>query len=327
MSSLYKDNYEDARHKLNYRIINHILSKKSRQSARRYASLMDWTSVLNSPNGHGVSNIITFQMLQATRVWINGNGILKAGLFVPRKDAVDQQEDKEVEREKKEASLRKNTLQLSTTPNKQTKRLKRSIKRTPVKSLAKITISPPKTNPPWSAYLHYTNIHDIPKTWREEVESEELIDLQQGMYLLAAFMYSQFKICNQPYLLFCKHLQLIGSKPAILALRVKQLWNIRVDHFCLLEVVRNNREWFKEDLLFLIDSVKTETPEKASCFGALVRQTEEERTASSGALYCGSTSSLSALEDQYQELTFIIYIPASKWTFPQKVIRSSKRLK
>ncbi len=41
VSSLYKDNYEDARHELNYRIINRILSKKSWQSARRYASLMD----------------------------------------------------------------------------------------------------------------------------------------------------------------------------------------------------------------------------------------------------------------------------------------------
>ncbi len=111
VSSLYKDNYEDARHKLNYRIINHILSKKSRQSARRYASLMDWTSVLNSPNCHGIPSVITFQMLQATSVWIDSDGILKAGLFVPRKDVVNQQEDEEVEREKEEALLRKNTSQ------------------------------------------------------------------------------------------------------------------------------------------------------------------------------------------------------------------------
>ncbi len=147
------------------------------------------------------------------------------------------------------------------------------------------------------------------------------------MYLLVAFIYSQFKICNRHYILLCKRLQLIRSKPAILVLRVKQLWDARIDHLCLLEVVRNNREWFKEDLLFSIDSPKTETPEKASCSGALVRQTEEKKTTSSGALYHGSTSLPSALEDQYQEPTFIVHIPASKRTLPQKVSRLSKRLK
>ncbi len=223
MSFLYKDNYEDARHELNYCIINHILSKKSRQSARHYTSLMDWTSVLNSPNHHGVPSIIMFQMLQAARIWIDGDGILKAGLSVPRKDAIDQQEDEEVEREKEEASSRKNTSQLSTAPNDEIKRLKRSTKSTPVDSSAKITISLPKTTPPWSACLHCTNGHNISEAWHEEVESEEPIDLKQGIYLLAAFMYSQFKVCNQHYLLFCKRLPLIGLKPAILALRVKQL--------------------------------------------------------------------------------------------------------
>ncbi len=206
VSSLYKDNYENARHELNHRIINYILSKKSRQSAPHYASLMDWTSVLNSPNCHRVPSVITFQILQAARVYINGDGILKAGLSVPRKDAVDQQEDEEVEREKKKTSLRKNTSQSSTAPKNKIKRLKRSTKSTPVESSAKITIPPPKTNPPWSACLHCTNVHDIPVTWREEVESEEPIDLQQGMYLLAAFMYSQFKVCDRHYLLLCKRL-------------------------------------------------------------------------------------------------------------------------
>ncbi len=56
-------------------------------------------------------------MLQAARVWIDGDGILKAGLFVPRKDAVDQQEDEKVEGEKEEVSSRKNMSQLSTALN------------------------------------------------------------------------------------------------------------------------------------------------------------------------------------------------------------------
>ncbi len=116
-------------------------------------------------------------MLQAARIWIDGDGILKAGLSVPRKDAVDQQEDEKVEREKEKASLHKNTSQLSTAPNEQIKRLKRSTKSTPVECLAKITIPLPKTNPPWSAYLHCTNVYDIPETWHEKVESKEPIDL------------------------------------------------------------------------------------------------------------------------------------------------------
>lgn len=81
----------------------------------------------------------------------------------------------------------------------------------------------PKTNPPYSTYLHYTNINDILETWREKVKFEELIDLQQGIYLLAALMYSQFKVCDWHYLFFYKRLQLIGLKPTILALYIKQL--------------------------------------------------------------------------------------------------------
>lgn len=53
-----------------------------------------------------------------------------------------------------------------------------------------------KTNPPCSTCLYYTNINDILETWHEEVKFEEPIDLQQGIYLLAALMYSQFKVCD-----------------------------------------------------------------------------------------------------------------------------------
>lgn len=59
-------------------------------------------------------------------------------------------------------------------------------------------------------------------------------------------MYSKFKVCERHYLILCKRLQPIETKPAILALRVKQLWDARADHLNLLEVVRNNWEWFKE---------------------------------------------------------------------------------
>lgn len=133
---------------------------------------------------------------------------------------------------------------------KQIKYLKRLPKSTPVKSLTKIIILPPKTNPPRSACLHCINVNDISETWREKVEFEEPIYLYQRMYLLVKFMYSQFKVYNQYYLLLYKCLQLIKSKSAILALCVKQLWNAKVDHLCLFKVVWNNQKWFKKDYCF-----------------------------------------------------------------------------
>lgn len=41
----------------------------------------------------------------------------------------------------------------------------------------------PKKNPPWANCRHCSNVNDIPEAWREEVESEERIDLLQEMYL------------------------------------------------------------------------------------------------------------------------------------------------
>lgn len=40
-------------------------------------------------------------MLQATRVWIDSDDILKAGLFVSKKDAVNEQKEKKIEEENK----------------------------------------------------------------------------------------------------------------------------------------------------------------------------------------------------------------------------------
>lgn len=86
---------------------------------------------------------------------------------------------------------------------------------------------------------------------------------------------------------------------AILNLYMKQLWNARVHYLCLLEVIWNSREWFKEDLLFLIDLVETAIHEKVRCSGALICKLEEKKILSSNALYCESTSLLFVLEDHY----------------------------
>lgn len=48
--TVFKNRYTEARTALNSVIIEPILSKKNRQSCRRYASLIDWTAVLNRCN-------------------------------------------------------------------------------------------------------------------------------------------------------------------------------------------------------------------------------------------------------------------------------------
>lgn len=87
--SLYKDSYEAIRYELNYHIIHHILSKNSQQSAHYHAFLIDCISVLNLPNCHKVQMVIMFQILQAMRVWIDDNGILRAELSVSKNDTVN----------------------------------------------------------------------------------------------------------------------------------------------------------------------------------------------------------------------------------------------
>ncbi len=326
VSSMFKGEYDDARNELNYCILQRILAKKSRQSTRRYASLMDWTNVLNSSNRHGPASIITFQMLKEARVWIGRDGILKAGFSVDSEGAVDESEGVEEGEEEGEEEEKPKPDTVTKGKKKRSKRSKGSIKTNPAERSTTVTIPSPKKNPPWANCRHCTNFNDIPETWREEVECEEPIDLLQGMYLLAAFTFSRFKICDRHYLLLCKRLQLVGTKPAVLAVRVKQLWNARADHLSLLEVVRNNRKWFKGDLLFSIASTQT-TEKEARCSGALVPETEQERVRSSGALGRETTPSPSVLGDQYKEPALIVQVPTRKRTLLSKSSRSSKRLK
>lgn len=109
---------------------------------------------------------------------------------------------------------------------------------------------------------------------------------------MAAFVFSKFKICDRHYLLLCKCLQLIGKKPAIVAIYMKQLQDIESDHLSLLKVVQNNQEWFVDDLLFSIVSTNTMKGD-GICYRVLVADM-------AGALGQKSTS-LSVLGDQYKE--------------------------
>lgn len=171
------------------------------------------------------------------------------------------------------------------------------------------------------------------------MECKEPINLQQGMYLLAVFTYSQFKICNRHFLILYKRLQLVRTKLAILAICVRQFWNARANHLSLLEVVQNNQKQFKKDLLFLIDLAETTKAkssgglvpkpeqERATCFGVLAPETEQGRVTSSVILGHETIPSPSILGDQYHAPTFIVKVLTKKRTFPPKSTLLSKQLK
>lgn len=90
---MFKDRYEEAREELSYVVIQRILANKTRQSNRRYANLMDWTTFYNTSHRHGPANEITFQMPQEARVWIGPGGVLTAGYFADGKDGTEQPEE------------------------------------------------------------------------------------------------------------------------------------------------------------------------------------------------------------------------------------------
>lgn len=77
----YKDRYMDARTLVNYIIIERILSKKNKQSGRRVASLIDWTTLFNSAVSSESPPPISEVLLEKARVRIGDFGILRAGPY------------------------------------------------------------------------------------------------------------------------------------------------------------------------------------------------------------------------------------------------------
>lgn len=134
-------------------------------------------------------------MLKAARVWIGDDGILKSGFLDGRKGIVEEEEEEE-DGEEEDCPSRNKTSKLTIVKKSKNKRLKGSTKSNLAERSTTITIPSLKKKLRWLAYRHCTNVDDIPETWYEEVECEEPINLQQGMYLLAAFTHSQFKVCD-----------------------------------------------------------------------------------------------------------------------------------
>ncbi len=91
------------------------------------------------------------------------------------------------------------------------------------------------------------------------------------MCLLSVFMYSQqqFRPCDTHYLKLCERLQMLGSKPAIMSIRVNKLLKARSSFLSLLQFVQNNREWFSPTRVFASGTATDFDLPKASCVGAL----------------------------------------------------------
>lgn len=176
VSSMYKSNYEDAQYELNFCIIQCILSKKTRQSSRHYASLIEWTLVLNTSNRHGPSNVIMFSILKAAKIWIGSDKILKAG-FPDGREGTVEGEEKEKHGEEEDCLSYNKTSKLTIVKKRKNKYSKSSTKNNPAERLTTIMIFSPKKKLRWSAYCHCTNVDDIPKTWREKLKCKELINL------------------------------------------------------------------------------------------------------------------------------------------------------
>lgn len=61
---------------------------------------MNQTYVLNLYNYHGPFNVIMFSIMKAARMWIGGDGILKARFPDGRKDTVEEKEKKKIVKKK-----------------------------------------------------------------------------------------------------------------------------------------------------------------------------------------------------------------------------------
>lgn len=118
--------------------------------------------------------------------------------------------------------------------------------------LTTITILTPKKSLLQSNYSYCNYMNDIQKTWYKEVESEIFIKLLEGIYLLAAFIFSQFKIYNHHYLFLYNYLQIIFIMLMVYIVYVNPLQNARFNQLRLHKDVYNNRIWFIDNMLFLI---------------------------------------------------------------------------
>lgn len=266
VSTVYKNRYDDARLAVNNVIISRILAKANKKSSKRYASLMDWTVVLNNPVPVNSPPPIPDKALKKTRVCIGKYGILKAGLGSgPDADDGDSASfDSSTTCEDNESNtfISKNKLRRSprTVPGpqkpdvvdlegEQSNHSKLDQGKTGITSGASDDKS---VSRPWVCCTKCKNVSGMPEQWRIHVENPAPVDLQFAMCLLSVMRYSrqEFELCDEHLTMLGKRLSLVPQKSTILRHRFDQLWEHRSSHYILRDFVLNNREWFVADMIF-----------------------------------------------------------------------------
>lgn len=71
------------------------------------------------------------------------------------------------------------------------------------------------------------------KKWNTNIKSI----YKKQICFLVAFIYSQFKVCDQHFFILCKRLQLLVIKPDILVICIRQFLNAKANHFSFFEVI------------------------------------------------------------------------------------------
>ena len=193
----------------------------------------------------------------------------------------------------------------------------------------------------WTSYANCKNIDIIPKKWRKDVDCNNDIDLQSRMYLLSVLQYSNFNFCDHYYIFLYERLQLIGTKAAILAVRVRQLWEaglIIIYNLSLFKIIKSGLKRFyafsclkikpltqSANLMLLISglvsfSLNAPRSQKNKSVAAVCRPNTIEDICSD-ALIPPSTRLLSVLGDKYAEPSIL----GDKGSLIRFVIESSKK--
>ena len=79
----------------------------------------------------------------------------------------------------------------------------------------------------WSFCKNCNNISNIPKVWRDNLESKNPINLIKDIYLLTVFKYSDYQIYDNYFIVLYRYFQLIKEVPAILFIYIQSIKDTR----------------------------------------------------------------------------------------------------
>lgn len=196
--------------------------------------------MLNNSNLQRQGHKITIKMMMDAQIWIS-NSILKAEIMKNVDEA-----DKPIKRGgnkrfKKKSKLNSLNIEKSsnemvlTTKQQPTVGLTNELLST--KSEKSILLHSKTKIRLWTSCAKCKNINTIPEKWKKNVDCNNDINLQSGIYLFFVLQYSNFTLCKYHYGFFCGRLQLIGTKAAILVVRIRQFWKGGSNHHSLFQLI------------------------------------------------------------------------------------------